>query len=261
MGIARTALWSRRTLLAGAVGAVGAVGASVVTSVTSTAPAFTASSLQLGVNNQDESDACTGVKSSGVSAFHGWATAASGATALFGEGPNGVHGTGSAVGVLGTGSGVGGWGVYGLANNSGYGVIGESPANDGVYGKSTDAAGVYGYSKNEYGVHGYGANASGIYGETPSGASGVAGSSQYGSGVYGVGQSSTGVTGEGPVVGIRGLSSAGRGAVLSGGAAALRLLPSAAASHPGTGRRGDLFLDRAGRLWYCSGGAAWTRLA
>lgn len=62
-------------------------------------------------------------------------------------------------------------------------------------------------------------------------------------------------------VGVVGSSTLGRGAVLSGGKAQLRLVPGALASHPPTGAAGDLYLDREHRLWFCTGGAGWTRLA
>jgi hypothetical protein len=55
--------------------------------------------------------------------------------------------------------------------------------------------------------------------------------------------------------------SKGRGARLRGGAAQLYLEPGTAASHPSSGQLGDLYLDRAGRLWFCKGGTSWKQLA
>jgi len=50
-----------------------------------------------------------------------------------------------------------------------------------------------------------------------------------------------------------------RGSVFSGTRAQIRLMPSEASTHPKSGRRGDLFVDSAGRLWFCrSGGKAAT---
>ena len=45
------------------------------------------------------------------------------------------------------------------------------------------------------------------------------------------------------------------------GAAQLYLEPGTAASHPGTGQLGDLYLDKSGRLWFCKGGTSWKQLA
>jgi hypothetical protein len=57
-------------------------------------------------------------------------------------------------------------------------------------------------------------------------------------------------------------SSSGRGAVFSGGAAQLRLVPGG--SVPTSGQTGDLFVDSAGHLHYCKSGgsiASWVQLA
>lgn len=59
---------------------------------------------------------------------------------------------------------------------------------------------------------------------------------------------------------LRAMSVAGRGAVLSGGRAALRLLPSELAGPPSGGRAGDLHVDADAALWYF-GVDGWTRLA
>jgi hypothetical protein len=89
-----------------------------------------------------------------------------------------------------------------------------------------------------------GVNRTGIKGVGAGLGSGVAGSSASG-------------------VGLRGVSPNGRGAVVSGGAAQLRLVPSGADTHPLTGQLGDLFLDKVGRLWFCTKGgnpATWKRV-
>jgi hypothetical protein len=66
--------------------------------------------------------------------------------------------------------------------------------------------------------------------------------------------------GNGPAV--RGSSATGRGAVFSSASTAqLRLLPSASATHPLSGKRGDLFVDKSGRLWFCKGNTNWKQLA
>ena len=85
----------------------------------------------------------------------------------------------------------------------------------------------------------------------------------HGVGLWGEQRNNTG-SGFG-VVGVGG--SQGRGARLSGGAAALQLLPSSAATHPTTGKAGDFFVDHSTRLWFCtkaSSGATpavWKQLA
>jgi hypothetical protein len=64
--------------------------------------------------------------------------------------------------------------------------------------------------------------------------------------------------------GVRGHSNAGRGGNFSGGAAQIKLTPAPGASHPTTGQTGDLYCDRAGRLWFCKSGGAnavWKQLA
>jgi hypothetical protein len=59
----------------------------------------------------------------------------------------------------------------------------------------------------------------------------------------------------------------GRGAKFQGGAAAVRLVPAVAPTHPAGGLAGDLFVDAVNRLWYCTRGAtgtaaaAWKQLA
>jgi hypothetical protein len=45
--------------------------------------------------------------------------------------------------------------------------------------------------------------------------------------------------------------------------AQLRVVPSKASSHPTSGRRGDLFVDSFGRLWFCQAGgkaATWKKV-
>jgi hypothetical protein len=58
----------------------------------------------------------------------------------------------------------------------------------------------------------------------------------------------------------------GRGAQLSGGAAALQLVPSTATTHPTNGKAGDMFVDSNARLWFCQKAgvgaipATWARI-
>ena len=65
--------------------------------------------------------------------------------------------------------------------------------------------------------------------------------------------------GAGP--GIDAASSRGVGAVFAGKTAQVQLVPSSAASHPAKGSSGQLFVDRANRLWFCREGTNWQRLA
>lgn len=61
--------------------------------------------------------------------------------------------------------------------------------------------------------------------------------------------------------GIEGWSAKGVGGKFAGSVAQVRLVASGKTSHPPTGTRGDLFVDKFGRLWFCKGGATWTQLA
>lgn len=61
-------------------------------------------------------------------------------------------------------------------------------------------------------------------------------------------------------VGVRGESPAGRGGVFKGAAAQVRLAASTASTHPASGQRGDLFVDKVGRLWFCKTGTTWKLL-
>ena len=53
----------------------------------------------------------------------------------------------------------------------------------------------------------------------------------------------------------------GRGGQFAGGAAAVRMMPGTAATHPPTGLLGDFYVDSTSRLWFCKGGSAWHQLA
>jgi len=69
---------------------------------------------------------------------------------------------------------------------------------------------------------------------------------------------------EGAGAGVEGTSALGRGGVFRGRRAQVRLYPSSAATKPSTGKIGDLFVDSAGRLWYCKTTASttgWVQLA
>lgn len=53
----------------------------------------------------------------------------------------------------------------------------------------------------------------------------------------------------------------GRGGRFRGGAGAVTLVPTKAATHPATGEPGDLYVDNKVRLWFCRGGATWVQVA
>jgi hypothetical protein len=84
--------------------------------------------------------------------------------------------------------------------------------------------------------------------------SGVRGDHSNGTGVTGSATTGVGVRG-------RGTQAGSRGGVLQGQAAALQLVASSRSTHPTSGRRGDLFVDSSGRLWFCKGTTTWRQLA
>lgn len=187
-------------------------------------------------------------------------------------------------------------GVVGSSYNA-EGTSGTSTWSYGLSGNSTHADGVFGYSGEASGISGLAAASarSGVSGQlgSPSGltspggvvgdaqdAVGAAGLSLNNTGVYGLTGAASGTNAVAGVVGdsatrygVAGLShntaglygNGARGAVLSGRQAQARLVPSSAATHPAGGSAGDLFVDTAGRLWFCSKtsstAATWVRLA
>ena len=96
----------------------------------------------------------------------------------------------------------------------------------------------------------------GVYGSADADGPGVMGRGAVGvEGVGSIGVSATGQDGPG-------IRAAGdRGGTFIGNVAQLRLQPSESPSHPAHGEPGDLFVDADRRLWFCRGGADWTRLA
>ncbi|KAA1415266.1 hypothetical protein F0U44_21460 [Nocardioides humilatus] len=192
-------------------------------------------------------------------------------TGVVGQSSTRNGGGGSAtIGVHGLADG-GGVGVFGEGLfNGATGVRGESNTGIGVEGSSAATTGVFGYSESPTGggVSGLGARV-GVEGETEAGV-GVKGFSQTGNGVEGRSQALYGVRGDSrDSYGVYGRSTTGtgvfgagvRGAQFDGTAAALRLAPKAAATHPTSGLAGDLYVDGSKRLWFCKGGRAWVQLA
>jgi hypothetical protein len=177
------------------------------------------------------------------------------------------------------------------------GVIGQSTTSSGVRGFSNSHAGVRGLSQGGTGVHGisgdgyltHGDYPAAVLGETrlPAGVSilgnnyaaggialGVQGSSYSPKGIATTGWATKGGTGlvgtsgtdfpTGRVpssTGVFGYAEHGRGAVFAGPTAQIRLVPSTTATHPASGQAGDLFMDKAHRLWVCKGGTSWVKIA
>jgi hypothetical protein len=257
MTVDTTTLRSRRALLLGALGGLGAVAAQAIRplatsaadgdpvmagqdTASSTAMVVTSTAPQAIVGRSGATAPSNNKVPSGVVGI-----VFNAAGNNFTDAPSGVlgiasHGTGFNLGVQGIASSASGIGVVGRATNGGdnaVGVYGESKGPNGagvkgvgagiaVYGQSTGAAstGVQG-DGHLHGVAGYASDAAGI-------------------GVYGYAQ-----------------SSGGRGGSFTGKSAQVRLEPSAASTHPHSGKPGDLFVDKSHRLWFCKGGSTWVKLA
>jgi hypothetical protein len=149
-------------------------------------------------------------------------------------------------GFQGMSSDANGAGLYGENTAGGPGVSGACIIGDGVHGKTLSNNGVSGESPA--------AGKSGVHGEHAGSGYGVTGRARNGTGVFGYGFDSA------TAIGVRGTSPDGTGGVFKGGSAAIRLVASSG-NHPASGQRGDLVVDKTGRLWFCKGGAAWSQLA
>lgn len=142
-------------------------------------------------------------------------------------------------------------GYYGFAiTDHGFGAFPETAAIAG-HADTTLFSGVLGYSANALEGVGVQGQAEGTYGY------GVVGKATGGANSVGVlGYNNSGGAG---VVG-----NGRRGGQFTGVAPAVQLVPTSAASHPTRGTRGDLYVDKTGRLWYCKKGGAssnWIQLA
>lgn len=188
------------------------------------------------------------------------------------EGGGGSAGTGSPIVAI-SDTGIGIW-----AESTTRALVGMGHTGTAIVGASTFSVdppasrpytGVYGYSDHDDGVGVYGSAVStsgrtaGVYGRADS---------RAGYGVYGVagstapavvGYSGSGTPSPAPAnTAILGVSEQGRGGVFRSGAMAqVRLAPSTELTHPASGKRGDLFVDKSGRLWFCKGGTTWKQLA
>jgi hypothetical protein len=129
-------------------------------------------------------------------------------------------------------------------------------ASYGVYGVSSTLIGVNAMSTYGIGAQGAGKDI-GVAGASVSGPS-----AGQGTGVLGISGLSTFPNRASRTdIGVMGVSAHGRGGVFTGPAAPLQLLASTASTHPTTGKRGDLFVDKTGRLWFCKGATSWKLLA
>lgn len=240
---------------------------------TNTNEVFRAESTAGGTALHGKSNAFIGVLGEGPSAYGVYGTSTSG-YGVYGNSStnNGVFGNSSAgFGVHGSGAGgvrgigTSGIGIYGSSSTNN-GVRGLSTDGDGVYAFSTNGGGVFGQSNHGIGVRGLSASVQGVRGEGAIGVEGVS-DNKYAWGVGGHNNNATkgiGVWGEANAaggIGVAGHSANGRGGRFSGKKAQLRLSPSSRATHPGTGAKGDVFVDASARLWFCRGGSTWVRLA
>jgi hypothetical protein len=164
------------------------------------------------------------------------------------------------VGVRGEVEKVNGIAVFGSSREpttETYGVIGlaVSPAGIGVLGSAGDTTGgtgAFGEAKGAAGV--------GVRGVARAGGPGP--SLRFGTGV--IGSSGSESNPRSPAranTGVLGVGTNGRGGVFIGDRAQAQLVASSASTHPATGLRGDLFVDKAGRLWFCKSGRTWKQLA
>ena len=177
-------------------------------------------------------------------------------------------------------------------SGSGFGVDGVSVSGTGIRGRSTSGVGVTGQSESHSGIIGFSQDGTGVEGESVAsdgvravshavGGAGVRGQVDTANGVgvrgyawdgsSGSGRFGTGVVGSSgshasppPAhanTGVLGVGARGRGGVFIGDLAQVQMVASTASTHPATGLRGDLFVDKSGRLWYCKGGTSWRQLA
>lgn len=185
-----------------------------------------------------------------------------------------IHGiSGSDAGVVG--SSTSSVGVWGIVNSAGSAVRGTSGATAGftagVWGDVSSPGGVGAFGRNlattglAIGAQGTSSSPTGLALVGWADAGGVAVIGFSGGPGFPAAPRKTGVHGradqDGSSVGVNGSSANGRGGLFAGKLAQLRLVPSTATTHPSSGVRGDLFVDKSGRLWYCKGGTAWSQLA
>jgi hypothetical protein len=231
MAIDTTRLRTRRAILMGALG--GAVAAAAA-SVGRASPVAATNGQAVKVGNSYTATAPTSLNATGgATAFSGISDSSMG---LDGSSTSGIGvkaASGSGIGLRGISTS--GLGVY-ASSNSGMGVF--------SYSQATDQPALLGSSYgNRTGVQGY--SAADVHPAPPPAPK---------TGVFGAANQ------DAEAVGVRGVSTTGRGAVFNGKLAQLRLKPSSATTHPASGLLGDLFLDKSGRLWLCKGATTWVVL-
>lgn len=254
MALDNTTPRSRRAILTGTLAAAAAI---AVDAVARPAPAgATPIYVVLGGPNPTSGSTSISDSTDAGTALTGTAIGSAG-VGILGE----VHGSSQAFG----------WnpskaGVYGRAfvDADAVGVHGRSALGDGMVGETDSAgkSGVYGHQSSAGGWAVNGNNDGALTNGYVGGTNGVFGQARgsTGSGVVGYSGSASPPTGPANV-GVYGVAASGRGGVFKGNVAQLRLSPSMATSHPGSGAKGDLFVDTSGRLWFCKGGMTWKQLA
>lgn len=180
-------------------------------------------------------------------------------------------------------NGTGVWGKATSTTGTNYGVVGD------VYGvgciavvgrswaSSGETYGTYGQTQSSLGRGVFGrslnttSGGTGVFGQAdaPTGAGvrglawdGSGASGKFGAGIIGSSGSHTNILPPPPAnTGVYGLGANGRGGVFKGDKAQVLLIPSSATTHPSSGKKGDLFVDSSGRLWFCKGGKSWKQVA
>ena len=248
----------------------------------------------IDIDSSSNSNSVLIVNSSGGGAVEGNATSGTGVRGTSNSGAGAFGNSSTGTGVLGESTS--GLAIHGMSGSSdgvfgesltGIGVHGKSLHDDAVYGETIDGTGVSGQSsgagvavsgvsQSSYGVYGQSRSLTGISGlcipgigvEGAGGDIGTVGASVsgpnsgQGTGILGIsGFSTLPARSTRTDIGVMGVSAHGRGGVFTGPVAQVRLTPSTAVTHPTSGARGDFFLDRSGRLWFCKGGTSWKQLA
>ncbi len=253
--------FSRRSLMRrGGVAALAGLGAAAAGGLLVAAPVTATDNTTLAggtVNTTTQPTAIAVSDDSGGAAVYGFGITDHGLGAfpesagIAGHGHNayddavlGYHDNGG-VGVRGIADEAHGIGVYGTADAlDGVGVKGSSDGDSGV--------GVSGKASVGTGVQGTSGPPSAILIEF--GGSGVAGYSSIGPGIVGYSTHQVGVLGFGPLV----------GGSFVGGDAQINLRAGGRTTHPARGTRGDFYVDKSGRLWFCRTGgkhSVWHQLA
>ena len=181
--------------------------------------------------------------------------------------------TGLGIGVWGSHAG-GGWGMYATAvhgiglNASGGSGIGVK--STGATGLSATGADVGVSASGPIAVQASGSGTKGIALTATADSSAPAAkitNTGRGQGLLANGKGSYAAVqadNSGSGAGLSAQSVGGRGAILSGKVAQLKLVPAVGSTHPSSGETGDLYVDKRGRLWFCKTGGAharWTQVA